>query len=61
MTGVPEAALRREYRRRVWNLLKVRRNPGVLLIYMIKCAMHYHAYTMAQQMSTGRSRIVNSF
>jgi len=60
-TGIPEASLRREYRRRVWRFLKVRQNPGVLLIYMIKCAMHYHAYTLSKQLSSGRSRFVNSF
>ena len=31
MRGVPDPALRREYRRRLWRLLKVRRDPGVLL------------------------------
>ncbi|HEX8201899.1 MAG TPA: radical SAM protein [Isosphaeraceae bacterium] len=61
MRGVPEAPLRREYRRRVWRLLKVRRNPGVLLLYMLKIAMHYHAHTMARQMTSGERRIVNSF
>jgi radical SAM superfamily enzyme YgiQ (UPF0313 family) len=61
MRGVPEAHLRREYRRRVWRFLKVRRNPGVLLLYMLKVAMHYHAYTMAKQMTSGERKIVNSF
>ena len=61
MSGVPEAHLRREYRRRAWKLLKVRQNPGVLLLYLIMIAMHYHAYTMARQMTSGERRIVNSF
>jgi hypothetical protein len=61
LTGVPEASLRREYRRRLWRLVKVRQNPGVIFIYAVQCAMHYHAYTMARQMASGRSRIFNSF
>jgi hypothetical protein len=58
---VPEPALRREYLRRVWRLLRVRRDPGVLWIYVIKCALHYHAYTMARRMSEGVSPVVNSY
>jgi radical SAM superfamily enzyme YgiQ (UPF0313 family) len=40
MRGIPEEYLRREYRKRVWRLLKVRRDPGTLLYYIIKCASH---------------------
>ncbi|WP_406695962.1 radical SAM protein [Singulisphaera sp. Ch08] len=58
---VPEPALRREYLRRVWRLLKVRRDPEVLWIYVLKCAMHYHAHTMARQMTEGVSPVVNSY
>ncbi len=61
MNGVPEAHLRREYRKRLWRFLKVRRNPAHLLFYVIHLAQHYHAYTMAQQMASGRSRIYNSY
>jgi radical SAM superfamily enzyme YgiQ (UPF0313 family) len=61
MREIPEAALRREYRRRVARLLRSRRDPALLLLYLIKCAMHYHHYTMARQMVTGRSPIYNSF
>jgi radical SAM superfamily enzyme YgiQ (UPF0313 family) len=58
---VPEPALRREYARRLVRLLRVRRSPDVLLLYVIKCAMHYHHYRLAQQMAKGQSGIVNSF
>src|SRR5262249_51801485 len=61
MLTVPEANLRREYRRRIARLLKVRREPEVLFIYVIKCAMHYHHYTMARQMRQGRTAVLNSF
>lgn len=58
---VPEPALRHEYLRRVWRLLRVRRNPEVLWIYVIKCAMHFHAHTMARQMTEGVAPVVNSY
>jgi radical SAM superfamily enzyme YgiQ (UPF0313 family) len=61
MRDVPEAHLRREYRRRIVRLLKVRREPETLFIYLIKCAMHYHHYAMARQMSSGQRPVVNTF
>jgi radical SAM superfamily enzyme YgiQ (UPF0313 family) len=57
---IPEARLRLEYLRRLGRLLRVRRDPGLLLLYTIKCAMHYHHYRLARQMAGGRS-MVNSF
>lgn len=59
MTGVPEAHLRREYRRRFWNLLRKRRDPGLGLYYLLMAAFHYHAHSMARQMASGRSPIFN--
>jgi radical SAM superfamily enzyme YgiQ (UPF0313 family) len=61
MLRVPDPALRREYRRRVARLLRVRRDPETLLYYVIKCALHYHAHTMARQMASGRSAVVNTY
>jgi len=60
MTHVPEAYLRREYRRRMWGLLKARRNPKMILGYVLQTAVHYHAHTMAKQIAAGKSRIYNS-
>jgi hypothetical protein len=48
--GVPDPALRREYRRRMLRVLWRRRSPSVLQQYAIKCAMHFHVHTMVQQM-----------
>jgi len=39
----------------------VRQNPVHLLFYVIHLAQHYHAYTMAKQMSSGRTRVYNSY
>ena len=59
--GVPEAALRTEYRRRVLRLVKERaRSAPVALAYVILCAVHYHAYTMARRIAGGKTRIYNS-
>ena len=60
MRGVPEASLRKEYRERVWGLLKARRDPAVILGYVIQCAVHYHAYTMARQIAAGQMRVYNT-
>jgi len=61
MRGVPEAYLRREYRRRMWRAWRARPNPSVLLVYALKCALHYHQHTMARRMASGRAPVSNSF
>ncbi len=60
MKSIPEASLRREYRRRLARLLNARPDPNILVLFLFKCAMHYHHFTMAKQMATGRSPIYNS-
>ena len=50
MRGVPDAALRREYRRRLMRVAWRRREPEVIQGYAIKCAMHFHAHRMVQGM-----------
>jgi radical SAM superfamily enzyme YgiQ (UPF0313 family) len=61
LCNLPDRNLRAEYRRRIVRLLRVRRDPAVLFVYLIKCAMHYHHYTMARQMSEREAPVVNSF
>jgi radical SAM superfamily enzyme YgiQ (UPF0313 family) len=61
MWRVEDAALRREYSQRLIRLLRVRREPVVLLTYLIKCAMHYHHYTMYKKMSEGTQPVHNIF
>ena len=61
MRGVPERALRREYRKRVIGLLRARPDPQLLFLYTVKCAMHYHHYVMARDMASNRNAVVNSF
>ncbi|MFO0789632.1 MAG: DUF4070 domain-containing protein [Pirellulales bacterium] len=61
MRGIPERDLRREYRRRIANLLRTRRDPTILFVYLIKCAIHYHVHTMVQNMKSEKRALVNTF
>ncbi len=61
MKSVPDPELREEYRFRVKRFLKVRKRPGLFLFYVFHLAMHFHAYTMTKNMTTGRREIVNSY
>ena len=60
MRGVPEASLRREYKKRLLRIWTARRDPHVLLLYVIKCAIHFHAHLMIRRMTTNGS-MINSF
>ena len=59
--NIPDRRLRAEYRRRMGRFVKYRRDPAVLFVFMVKCAAHYHHYTMAKQMSEQDAPVVNSF
>jgi len=50
MRRVPDASLRREYRRRLMRVAWRRRDPEVIQNYALKCAMHFHAHRMVQEM-----------
>ena len=41
--------LGRVYRARMWNAIKRRRDPIVLRIYALKCAVHYHMHIMLRR------------
>jgi radical SAM superfamily enzyme YgiQ (UPF0313 family) len=61
MWHVPEARLRRVYRRQFARAWARRRDPNVLLVYALKCVMHYHHYTLARQMAAGTGPVPNTF
>ncbi|MCE9606945.1 MAG: B12-binding domain-containing radical SAM protein [Planctomycetia bacterium] len=61
MREVPEASLRKEYRRRIGHFLMQRRDPFMLFIYILKCAMHYHHYTLTRQMASRETGVVSTF
>jgi Domain of unknown function (DUF4070) len=50
MRGVPDPGLRHEYRRRFLRALRHLRDPEMIQDYALKCAMHYHAHRMVQEM-----------
>jgi radical SAM superfamily enzyme YgiQ (UPF0313 family) len=54
MRCVPEAGLRREYRRRIWKALLRRPNPRLIRIYCICCAAHFHYDRLITQLSDAR-------
>jgi hypothetical protein len=61
MRHVGDADLRKRYRREVRRQFLSHRDPGYLFGYLIRCAMHYHHYTLARQMARPQSLVVNSF
>jgi radical SAM superfamily enzyme YgiQ (UPF0313 family) len=61
MRRVRNESLRSEYRRRIGGLLKSRRDPAILFSYVVKCAVHYHHYTMATRMSRAEMPVVSTF
>jgi radical SAM superfamily enzyme YgiQ (UPF0313 family) len=61
MRLVPEAQLRRAYRRQVGRAILARPNPSLLLRYLGRCAMHYHAHSLVGQMRGMRDRVLNTY
>ena len=61
MLKIPEAELRREYRRRVWRYVTRRGSPSVLFLYVLQCAMHFHAHVLAREVARGEAAVTNSF
>jgi radical SAM superfamily enzyme YgiQ (UPF0313 family) len=57
---VPDEFLRAEYARRIKKMLKHRHDPSVWFVYAVKCAMHFHHYTMSQQMAREEMPLVSS-
>jgi radical SAM superfamily enzyme YgiQ (UPF0313 family) len=57
MRKIPDPELRRIYRRRMTTMLRHRPDPNVLFVCVVKCAMHYHHYTMADQMARQRTPV----
>ncbi|HWP84940.1 MAG TPA: B12-binding domain-containing radical SAM protein [Terriglobia bacterium] len=61
MQRIPDASLRAAYRSRFARVRATNSNPAMRFGYLLKCAMHYHHYTIAQQMAARTLAIVNSY
>ncbi|WP_428487356.1 DUF4070 domain-containing protein [Rhodopila sp.] len=57
MRGVPDATLRREYRWRLWNVVKRPKRLHLLRIYAIRCALHFHFDRLIAQMLAERAQL----
>ena len=58
MRRIPDRALRRDYRRRLWNVLKHRPNIRLLRFYCLACAMHFHYDRLIGQMEAADAAAV---
>jgi radical SAM superfamily enzyme YgiQ (UPF0313 family) len=58
---VPDHALRRIYRQRMWKFLRARRNPTAMRVYALKCAVHYHMHQLVQALGATGRPLINTF
>jgi len=61
MLRVPDRALRGVYRRQFWRLLRTRRNPAVLRVYAIKCAIHFHMHEFVRLLVARDRPLLNTY
>lgn len=61
MKLVDESSLKAEYRKRIKQVWKTRKQPSALLIYLLKCAIHYHYLMISKSFENEESRMVNTF
>jgi radical SAM superfamily enzyme YgiQ (UPF0313 family) len=57
MRGIPDAALRHDYRSRLWNVVRRRPRIALLRVYVIKCALHFHFDRLIAQMLAERAKL----
>lgn len=61
MSRVPDRTLRGVYRRQIWHVLRARRNPAVLRVYVIKCAIHFHMHHFIGRLMQQDRPVINSY
>ena len=57
---VKDKELRKTYRKVMSKVVRARPEPDVLQAYAIKCAMHYHAHRLTNEMASS-GQMVNTF
>jgi len=60
MKYVDSKDLKREYRGRIWNAIRATRDPTVTLTYIIKCAVHYHHYSLIKDMESDAAKSLSA-
>jgi radical SAM superfamily enzyme YgiQ (UPF0313 family) len=53
MKHVESTTLRKEYRHRIWQAMKATWDPGMILTYVMKCAVHYHTDRLINDLESG--------
>jgi radical SAM superfamily enzyme YgiQ (UPF0313 family) len=61
MRRVDDPALKRRYRLELGRQLRRVRDPGLLFGYLIRCAMHFHHFTLARELAQRETATVNTF
>lgn len=62
MWKVPDAELRRTYRRQILAAVRGRfKTPEIYFFYVLKCAMHYHHHRMTSEMIDDPSKFVSTY
>ena len=59
MRGVPDESLRRDYRLRLWTVVKRRPRLHLLRVYAIKCALHFHFDRLITRMLAERAQLMD--
>ena len=57
LRDIPDKALRAEYRRRLWTVLRRRPRVKLLRAYAIKCALHFHFDRLVTTMLAERAKL----
>ena len=58
---IPDQSLRMVHLRECWRAVRVRRNALVTMIYVLRCATHYHLHRLVLALSARDRPLVNTF
>ena len=61
LARIPDQSLRMVYLRECWRAVRVRRNALVTMIYVLRCATHYHLHRLVLALSARDRPLVNTF
>ena len=57
MHGIPNKTLTKDYRKRLWTVVRRRPSLRLLRIYAVKCALHWHFDQLIAQMRSERAEL----